>query len=89
MAFSVTTHSVASVMFEEHALDGLQLRNCCPWFGSAISVTSLPGAKDVPVGCCRIVPPPTTLVVRVTFVAKFADAFKFWFRITVQVGTLP
>jgi hypothetical protein len=87
-AFRVTTHSVAGVP-EAQGLDDVQLTNCAPAFGTAVSITCEPDAKEVPVGDCVIVPGPTTLVANVTFGTKFPVAIVFAFKTKVQVGKLP
>ena len=46
----------------------------------------VPGANDVPVGCCETVPEPTTTSLNVTFVANVAVTLEFAFNTNVQVG---
>ena len=87
-AFNVTVHCVAGVP-EAQALDGVQPTNCAPELGLAVRTTTEPGAKEVPVGACPIVPGPTTSVVSVTFAAKFAVAIVLAFKTMVHVGTFP
>lgn len=70
LAFSVATQVNAPV--DTQAPAGVQLTKLAPELGTAVSTTLEPGANEVPVGDCVIVPAPTTLVVSVTFVAKFA-----------------
>ena len=83
-AFSVTRHSVAGVL-GKHALDGAQLTNVAPVLGTAVRTTCEPAANVVPVGDCVIVPGPTTVVVSVTFAAKFAVATVFAFSTALHV----
>src|SRR5579862_6319444 len=85
-AFIVTRHSVAGVLGKQ-LLEGDQLTNCAPVLGTALRTTCEPGANEVPLGDCVMVPGPTTIVVRVTFAAKFAVAVVLAFRTTVQFGT--
>jgi hypothetical protein len=83
-ALSVTIHTVGTVLGTQ-ALDDVQLTNVAPALAKAVRTTSEPGANEVPVGDCVIVPGPTTLVVSVTLVAKFAVTIAFEFSTTVHV----
>jgi hypothetical protein len=49
-------------------------------------VSVVPGANELPVGCCETVPEPTTTRLNVTFVANVAVTLVFAFNTNVQVG---
>src|SRR5271154_3834987 len=87
LAFKVTRHSVAGVLGKQ-PLDEVQLTNVAPVLGTAVSTTCEPAANVVPVGDCVMVPGPTTLVVSVTFAAKFAVATVFAFSTALHVVAL-
>jgi hypothetical protein len=84
LAFGWTIHTVGTVLGKQ-PLDDVQLTSMVPALGKAVRTTSEPGANEVPVGDCVIVPGPTTLVVSVTLVAKFAVTTTFEYSTIVHV----